>query len=109
MKTEHTPGPWFADANGCIWRRDPRELYENGGSVAGDRPLASAHVGWAGEGLTGYRMEANARLIAAAPELLAALRSCASVCAGFTTHKQGLIDALEKANAAIKKATGEQL
>lgn len=49
---------------------------------------------------------ANARLIAAAPELLEALKLCASVCAGETSDKNGLISALEAARSAMKKATG---
>ena len=49
---------------------------------------------------------ANARLVAAAPDLLEALRKCAAVCSGQTMHKSGLIDALESARAAIAKATG---
>ncbi len=48
--------------------------------------------------------KANARLIAAAPELLEALKKCAAVCAGDTTHKDGLIEALELARKALAKA-----
>lgn len=47
----------------------------------------------------------DARLIAAVPELLAALKLCAAVCAGETMNKNGLIHALESARAAIAKAT----
>lgn len=61
-----TPGPWFSDARGNIWRRSPSDLYENGGSVAGDKPIAFVVAGWAGEGVTGYPAEDNANLIAAA-------------------------------------------
>lgn len=61
-----TPGPWFSDARGNIWRRPLSDLYENGGSVAGDKPIAFVFVGWRGEGVTGYPVENNARLIAAA-------------------------------------------
>src|SRR5690348_11491847 len=73
MNTKHTPGPWYADREGSIWRRPPSDLYQNGGSVAGDRALASVHRGWYGKDETGFPVEANARLIAAAPELLEAL------------------------------------
>jgi len=60
-----TPGPWSADARGNIWRRPLSDLYENGGSVAGDKPIAFVAAGWRGEGVTGYPVENNARLIAA--------------------------------------------
>lgn len=99
-----TPGPWFADAKGNIWRRPPSDLYQNGGSVAGDKPVAFAFVGWHGENDTGYPVEANARLIAAAPDLLDALRLIA------TAQERGFgIDyAKGCALAAIRRATGEQ-
>lgn len=66
MTNEHTPGPWYADPNGRIWRRPLAELYENGGPLAGERPLAFVSPGWADNG---YPVDANARLIAAAPAL----------------------------------------
>ena len=40
------------------------------------------------------------------PDLLAALKLCAGVVAGETMHKRGLVEALEAARAAIKKAEG---
>lgn len=61
-----TPGPWYADQRGNIWRRHPSELYENGGGVAGDKPVATAHKGWFGGAQEGYPVEDNARLIAEA-------------------------------------------
>jgi len=42
------------------------------------------------------------------PDLLAALKECAAVCAGETMNKNGLIRALEMSRAAIAKATGVQ-
>lgn len=77
MEAKHTPGPWFVshrEPSVCsIWRRDPKELYENGGTVAGERPLATVWPGWTGPDETGFPVLANARLMAAAPDLLAAL------------------------------------
>ena len=72
-KPKHTPGPWYADRNGHIWRRPPDDLYENGGGVAGDKPVAIAIRGWYNDGETGYPVVANAQLIAAAPEMIEAL------------------------------------
>ena len=70
-----TPGPWYADKAGAIWRRHPSELYENGGGVAGDKPLAVVQKGWHETCEQGYPVESNARLIAAAPELLGEIES----------------------------------
>ena len=44
--SKHTPGPWYADKRGSIWRRPPADLYENGGGVGGDKLIATAHKGW---------------------------------------------------------------
>ena len=100
---KHTPGPWFADASGGIWRRNPRDLYENGGGVAGDRQLATVWKGWVKEGEIGYPLEANARLIAAAPDLL---RACQDLLDRykFVVGNEGVECYL--ARAAIAKATG---
>jgi len=67
--SKHTPGPWYADKEGYIYRRPLSELYEYGGGIAGDKPLAAAWKGWYEEGQIGYPVKANARLIAAAPEM----------------------------------------
>ncbi len=77
MEAKHTPGPWHVDKECAIWRRPPAELYQNGGGVAGDKPLATVHEGWYGEGVTGYPAQANACLIAAAPDLLEACQTFA--------------------------------
>lgn len=118
METKFTPGPWFADSNGAIWRRPPENLYQNGGGVAGDRPLAAANKGWFGENETGYPVEANGRLIAAAPELFEALQGALkaldaignemTVGDRFSNAGQYLLDALMPARDAINKATREQ-
>ncbi len=108
METKFTPGPWFADQEGNVWRRDPADLYQNGGTVAGDKPLAAANKGWTAEGEIGYPAKYNARLIAAAPELFEALVGLESLRGPFAPSDEEIGMAWKKANAAIAKATGEQ-
>lgn len=91
MTTTHTPGPWF------VAETDDNEGYPEtviramdgvaGVSVAVDFPK-----------IFGMR-DANARLIAAAPDLLEALRAVVSVADRKT-------DEFDLAHAAIAKATG---
>lgn len=102
--SKHTAGPWFSDAEGRIWRRDPKELYENGGSAAGDKPLATVHRGWHHEGSTGFPVEANARLIEAAPELLEELTMILKSFGGgrVMTFSD---DDMERIAAVVAKAT----
>lgn len=119
-EAKHTAGPWFADADGRIWRRHPSELYENGGGVAGDKPLAVAHKGWHRDDEIGYPIDANARLIAAAPELLEALEgilradewvSDASLAQDHELQRRAPKlheESMDKARAAIAKAKGVQ-
>jgi len=104
---KHTPGPWFADKKGSIWRRPYKDLYEYGGHVSGDKPIAMVMKGWYADYEQGYPVEANARLIAAAPDLLEALelaRDHIDMAALEVSHCK---DA-ERIRAAIAKATGEQ-
>lgn len=70
--SKHTPGPWFAGPDNYIWRRHPTDLYQYGGGVAGDAPLAGVFAS-PSDWVNKFPVEANARLIAAAPELLEAL------------------------------------
>ena len=111
MTTKYTKGPWFTDTAGRIWRRDPSTLYENGGGVAGDKPIAFVNVGWIGEGESGYPITENARLMAAAPDLLEALQNIAEYWSQ-DQNEEAMADAcwhaIHTARAAIAKATGEQ-
>jgi len=85
----HTPGPWKLD------------IFDGGINVDGERPIALM-LGLAEEGL------ANARLIAAAPELLEALKR-------YVEHDDTAYDPAEnfwrqikdEALAAIAKAEGK--
>jgi hypothetical protein len=52
------------------------------------------------------RIEADARLITAGPELLKALKKCAAVCAGETLSKSAITSALDAARNAIAAAEG---
>jgi hypothetical protein len=89
--TTHTPGPWIFSNNG------------HGGSAV----MASNHR------ILGYNLEdANARLIAAAPDLLAAAKGLVEAyhnsIHGRATFSQAtkLADAIDAARAAIAKAEG---
>lgn len=66
----HTPGPWHMGAGngaGCVFPEFGRTRLENGGTAL--YPIAQVNRGW-----NDAEDDANARLIAAAPELLAALQ-----------------------------------
>jgi hypothetical protein len=95
--TAHTPGPWHWNGLATIW-------YTPGEPGEVDRDIIVAEV------ICDYLdsscvepipvREANARLIAAAPDLLAALESVVRICDRKT-------DVFDAAKAAIKKARGE--
>lgn len=98
---KHTPGPWFARFHGDgafdIEDKDPREGC-NLSSV-----LCSRYT-WREKAV---EMKANARLMAASPDLLAALQTFVKYLAD--TDEEGLIEHVEPmiaARAAIAKATG---
>jgi hypothetical protein len=99
MSAKHTPGPWY-----CL------PEYSNGGEVhsaAGIICDASIGRNEREEYQKAHRAEseANARLIAAAPELLAALKEilvAAEECGAIGSHGP----ALKTARAAIAKAQG---
>ena len=90
MKTKHTPGPWYALSEGVT------------DAAIGYRAIIDAH---------GYTVcnpspmgEANARLIAAAPELLRALEFAKNELHYHPATRNS--EALEVVRAAIAKATG---
>ena len=97
----HTPGPWDVDD-------DTMEIFS----------ITPGHsTGWIAKGLgnddngrplTPDEMAANARLIAAAPEMLAALREVADGCARRLRKgkDQGDLDTLRLCRTAIAQAEG---
>jgi hypothetical protein len=101
MSAKHTPGPWWHDDDkevGCIVICAP-----DGDGVPWQ--IASmCDIGPSGD------EEANARLIAAAPELLAALKSAAQCLAWHCTRLGRVKDReiVQDAFAAIAKAEAAQ-
>jgi hypothetical protein len=106
-ETKHTPGPWTAD------RGYPYNTYYVV-PVVGPPPsshpdLAPIEIACVKEsvyrpGVSEEMVEANARLIAAAPELLEALKELARVVTG-TLEGYGVLAApLQAARAAIRRA-----
>mgnify|MGYP001562523686 CR=1 FL=1 len=98
-KAKHTPGPWKA----------------YGQEVQGDlngklRRVAYCNMTESGKVTTRIQAEANARLIAAAPDLLAALEKCAAMLAniGQGATNGDYLDALGEARAAIAKTEAGQ-
>jgi hypothetical protein len=88
MSTQHTPGPWrYLPGDGLAWRPSVQRATEGGFVV---------------QGSSREREEADARLIAAAPDLLEAL-----IALHTQTNSTELAKAHDKARAAIAKATGQ--
>lgn len=103
MTNQHTPGPWKAtdDAkHGCCFgfHVETEERDPNQGQ-------------YAKEGIADVLKEADARLIAAAPDLKAALQGLRDVIHDYLTHEQQLAvkDYIHAADAAIAKASPERV
>ena len=97
MKTTHTPGPW------TTWLGDPANYhFHNRRLIVPLMGESQAPIAQLPESVAGdyYQSEANARLIAAAPELLAALE--ALLLEKTVLGHLGI--ATEQARAAIAKA-----
>lgn len=101
METKHTPGPWL---------RDRESGFDCDVRAANGRKIASVNVQNAPKSKKGWlsrqkENEANARLIAAAPDLLNAL---AEIVAAADGDGWKALDAgFNNARTAIAKATGE--
>jgi hypothetical protein len=97
MSTKHTPGPWrYLPGDGLEWRTSVQRGTEGGFVV---------------RGTSREREEADARLIAAAPELLEALKEITSDYADRfdlddPSTNPGIKSSIKQARAAIAKATG---
>jgi hypothetical protein len=109
MSAAHTPGPWHAEPT----------VHSNRVNIFGLNPTASFHVGTLVSGSRSKLdvLEANASLIAAAPDLLEALKALLEARGlnpnivvgkhpidGHPLNAEGV--AAVKAEAAIARATG---
>lgn len=109
MSEKHTPGPWRYDGRAYIWGPKSEMV-----AMTHEDTEYIALIRGAGEALP---MDANARLIAAAPELLDACWKLANEAAGFLalsdierhgmTNSRILRQRLEEARDAIRKAKGQ--
>ena len=99
MSAQHTPGPWRVE------RQNPSPTTGEW-MIAGTKPGYLAEVRDCGS----RDVQANARLIAAAPDLLAALQALVAELDGpgkpYSSDSYAPPHFIETAKAAIAKATG---
>ncbi|BAO04707.1 hypothetical protein KMC49_gp46 [Ralstonia phage Firinga] len=105
MNTKHTEGPWHVTGKGLSRYVEGRV-----------RPGVLQEVAWCGATEVPEQMEANARLIAAAPEMLEALDNIGGLSRALRVggpdpmdlHElsDALQEAVDTANAIVAKATG---
>ena len=99
--SKHTPGPWQTDQAEHDAPYQDIRIHAGKGSICSvwidDAPLHDYNA----------EQRANARLIAAAPELLEALRTAVDHLEGMP-DQEDVAACVVKARAAIAKATGEQ-
>jgi hypothetical protein len=111
IMAKYTEGPWHKGAGngaGCIFKDgEGRMRMESGGTTL--HPIASISTGWNED-----EDEANADLIAAAPELLAALELVTMELQQIHSRHYSACDGgcptdeyIKQANAAILRAKGE--
>ena len=93
--SEHTPGPWLLENRG----------YKFIVSKPGDGYITRDVCRLDGSTMSAFAQEANARLIAAAPDLLEALKEMLSVWEEDPAYGHA---SAEKARAAIKVVEGEK-
>jgi hypothetical protein len=92
MTTNHTPGPWQVNSN------DPLHVCDADGESRGCSPIAFVQVGNDGR----WTARANARLIAAAPDLLAALQHALERFEAIPAHRDEM--GIYRQSAAIARA-----
>jgi hypothetical protein len=107
MSTQHTPGPWYIRINRHPETDGRRWGWVDAAPPGGDKnKIPGVNVTWT----QGETSEANARLIAAAPENYACNKELAKIVRELcTTYGHPLPAAsLDSSDAAIAKATGDK-
>jgi len=99
MKTTHTPGPWKIDGG---TNKDGDLHIWHAGNYFGGHGLAQVFAD--GARVHGGTVEANARLIAAAPELLELVRRASDF---LEMNGSARVALVEDCRAAIARAKGE--
>jgi hypothetical protein len=100
---KHTPAPWhvgIGNGEGSIFSDSGRTRLEDGGTTL--YPICSYNRGWNAD-----EDAANARLIASAPEMLAALRECLTLLNDPDAEGSDALRVERQIIAAIYKATGD--
>ncbi len=106
METKQTPGPWAVDDE-YRWRDRVSSGWKKHAQVRAENPATKCitNIARCASNAMDVDNEANARLIAAAPELLEALRTLRDVAFMGLDSVVG-DDAIAAADAAISKAIG---
>ncbi len=116
MTTKHTPGPWYCGEPFEVFPGAGLRFHVSQAEGATYTPLYSDVAHFLAETIPGEKLEiqrANARLIAAAPELLDALESILPMLADWHDEFPDHVGdkeapAVKAALTAIAKAKGEQ-
>lgn len=106
MKSAHTPGPWFSVKNNCYWEIRTEDRNHEGEQI-GDACSSKFIDGHDDNPVA----EDNARLMAAAPELLEALQGMLEVYGVREVSPNNNatlveVELCDMARTAIEKATG---
>jgi len=113
MTSSHTPGPWRFEIDGTI--RSPSfggaQMADYRGSIICDLKPAVGIEDWTKPVARRHAIpeaQANAHLIAAAPELLQALQLVTPILESLNGKCTGDTAMIARIRAAIAKATGEE-
>lgn len=103
-KSSHTPGPWdFSDEWEGIYVGAPQAL-----KLVCEVVVTNPNYADPRSHISNAEALANARLIAAAPELLSLVRKLLTVAEDWPMTKAYRSELIEKTKAVIVKATGEE-